>query len=1260
MKLNHTNRPVRKPHPHQRLKPLNPSQMLFSSSSFSLFSPLLPRLSFTAFEASEQYLHLLPPADTAVKFAKHAHLLKLIPATELSHHLHSDDFFCDECRSHGTGHHYVCPTCSDEGIHYTLHPKCARVVKKSSTPIYKAAHELWINHEADLKVSSSNRRRQVIKHFAQHGREKLHVDFFDENEPKFEGDNLHREIKRRTIHQKLSLLSCGLIDSVIVLLKIHLPHKFDHEQALTETETIAERMKRKNMPGVPPVVTDNRVSVTIAENLQRRLFNLLTVFVKDFKDAQDEMFEHIDMIFRVAFDHGTFDASPLIAAIVDGNFNLASQVSSEKLEHLYLASSSNMSPGQLVALRPFMFDGSKTQPKNQNLILNHMLPPDMESDWILRTEPHLLDTSGELQDDEAVAKMFLHEQEVTNPEINARAWKKGQQNWNHLLRVAVDLSLRGYTSTSESLCSSYHISFIECMALCAKDNSNERNNISHRFPFQQMLTNMVSMCDILRTHVFKHRRFPNLQYTPDPRLSHVGLPYHGLCVYLSAYIELSLSSHLFSENDDDDFKRQSMVLQKALPMYDSEERDSGKSAFIPGLFSHLATYYADFNALFDICLMKNTITPGSAAGVADLDGNPGSCVFDRENWPQLNVLISVALNCIWSEVFNLYCDSESAVCIVDRMADKDSCKLRERDAAHELNLWLTPANFEHFIRNSSKMDVGKTIPAVDVMNHLAQEAIGLNSQLKRSGTGVVSSAEDFSLIIEGEITRIEKGKQSENELVEVSHEEVIAALKSRITIVNPKAARQYVVKVISRRNIKTWFVQEKLKRCPLPGLLPVVEQCLLFSLVHSWKLERNEIEFKEIETITEAILSDVSDILLFCTKTVPMFIRNFFEIYEPPTASAFPQELEQLHQLRNSMSVLSKTLKKLKPYCDEGFVLESHDHWFKFVSDGCRFKDKENQKNVIDFYLEFTSDFCNPQSILDQLPVFHPTAKVIIHNENAHDFLKHQTTNGFAKFWENLVFSMHKELGISQLNKDHVSTTGLVQVASAFLMSTALPAQQQLSHGINFVVRAASIIVVGTDLCASIVNHTASLFKFIFFGRDFGLSLLSNTLREIGRRTRQQGFNQVGDTFYNMGAILGSERSRLNFPVRFPLSQLFPSLNQLCFLLTLLHFQSHLPPPVYGLLHVLEHWEELPHDHESETFVSDCLTALSLIIYLAPCFTNDERDYMIQKYEHGMLPVNLKKQRFGETIFDKDSRSMIMRMQHIQASNMCTAYRTLF
>jgi hypothetical protein len=88
---------------------------------------------------------------------------------------------------------------------------------------------------------------------------------------------------------------------------------------------------------------------------------------------------------------------------------------------------------------------------------------------------------------------------------------------------------------------------------------------------------------------------------------------------------------------------------------------------------------------------------------------------------------------------------------------------------------------------------------------------------------------------------------------------------------------------------------------------------------------------------------------------------------------------------------------------------------------------------------------------------------------------------------------------------------------------------------------------------------------------------------------------------------------------------------------------------VYGLLHVLEHWEALPHDHESETFISDCLTALSLIMYLAPCFSKGERHEMIQKYEHGMHAVILKKQHVGEMTFEKDSSSMIMRMQHIQA-----------
>jgi len=792
-----------------------------------------------------------------------------------------------------------------------------------------------------------------------------------------------------------------------------------------------------------------------------------------------------------------------------------------------------------------MFDGSKTQPKNQSLILNLMLQPDIESDWILVTEPHLPsellpDSSGDHQHDEAAAKAFLHEQEVTNPEINARAWKKGVQSWNHLVRVAVDLSLRGYTSTSESLCSSYHISFCECLALCARDNSNERSNITQRFPFPQMLTNMVAMCDILRTHVFKHKQFPAIKYTPDPRLSHVGLPYHGLCVFLTAYMDLAVSSHLYVERDDEDFNRQSMILQKSLPMYDVEEG----ATFTPGLLTHLANYYADINSLFQICLMKNTTAPESAAaGVAGLGvgSTVRSCVLVPENWLQLQVLISVALNCIWSEVFNLYCDSESAVCILDRMADKDSCKLRSRDAAHELNLWLTPANFEHFVRNSSKMDVGNKNPpvAVDILNHLAQEAIGLNSQLKRSstaGTGAVSSAATFSQIVEGAISLKIQRKQSEHvdELVEVSHEEVLEALKSAVTIVNPKAARQYIVKVLSQRNIRAWFSQEKLKKCPLPGLLPVIEQCLLFSLVHSWKLERNEIDLKEIETITEAILSDVSDILLFVTKTVPTFIRNFFEVYEPPNASAFQRECEQLNQLSNSMSALSKTLVALQPECLDGLLVESKDHWYEFVTEGCRFQDKESEKNVIDFYIEFTHEFGNPQSVLDDLPVFHSVAKLILHHENAHDLLKHETADGFAKFWDDLVFTMQKKLGISKLNKDHVSTTGLVEVASAFLQCSVPTSQQQLAHGINFVVRAASLIVGVTDLCANIVDHALRLVRFVCFGRDFGLSLISKTLRDFGKATRKKGFEQVGDTFYQMGAILGNERSRSNFPVRFP------------------------------------------------------------------------------------------------------------------------------
>jgi len=54
-------------------------------------------------------------------------------------------------------------------------------------------------------------------------------------------------------------------------------------------------------------------------------------------------------------------------------------------------------------------------------------------------------------------------------------------------------------------------------------------------------------------------------------------------------------------------------------------------------------------------------------------------------------------------------------------------------------------------------------------------------------------------------------------------------------------------------------------------------------------------------------------------------------------------------------------------------------------------------------------------------------------------------------------------------------------------------------------------------------------------------------------------------------------------------------------------------------------------------------------MYLAPCFSKDERREMIQKYEHGLPAVILKKQHFGEMTFEKDSSSMIIRMQHIQA-----------
>jgi len=476
-------------------------------------------------------------------------------------------------------------------------------------------------------------------------------------------------------------------------------------------------------------------------------------------------------------------------------------------------------------------------------------------------------------------------------------------------------------------------------------------------------------------------------------------------------------------------------------------------------------------------------------------------------------------------------------------------------------------------------------------------------------------------------------------------------VKTSIDIVNPKAARQYVVKVLSQRNIRTWFQQKKLQKCPLPGLLPVIEQCLLFSTVYSWKLEQTEIEHKEIETITEAIMSDVSDILLFVSRTVPNFIHDFFEVYEPPSASSFKREFEQLHRLCDSMSALSKTLEELKPACAE--VIQPDDHWFHFVSQA-RLQDKDKQTNVIDFFTQFTGEF-HPQAILDvadRLPEFHSIAKVT--PPHAHEHLMHEATDGtFKKFWKDLRQNMHDELEISKLNKDHVSKTGLVEVASAFLQSAVLPAQQQLSHGINFVVRAASLIVGVTDLCASIVDNTLRIVKFIFFGRDFGLSLISDALREFGRQTRQQGFRQVTDTFFMMGAILGNERTRLNFPVRVPPSH----IQHIHDCPTPFHFshtspfQKHLPAPVYGLLHVLEHWEALPHDHESETFISDCLTVLSLFMYLAPCFTDDERGHMIQKYEHGMHAVILKQQHVGDLSFEKDSKSMIMRMQHIQASN---------
>ena len=81
---------------------------------------------------------------------------------------------------------------------------------------------------------------------------------------------------------------------------------------------------------------------------------------------------------------------------------------------------------------------------------------------------------------------------------------------------------------------------------------------------------------------------------------------------------------------------------------------------------------------------------------------------------------------------------------------------------------------------------------------------------------------------------------------------------------------------------------------------------------------------------------------------------------------------------------------------------------------------------------------------------------------------------------------------------------------------------------------------------------------------------------------------------------------------------------------------------------MLEHWEALPHDHSSETFLIDCLTALSLIIYVAPCFDDRERDTMVLKYEHGLNSIILKNQQVGGKVISKDSVSMLLRLQHVQ------------
>jgi hypothetical protein len=398
-----------------------------------------------------------------------------------------------------------------------------------------------------------------------------------------------------------------------------------------------------------------------------------------------------------------------------------------------------------------------------------------------------------------------------------------------------------------------------------------------------------------------------------------------------------------------------------------------------------------------------------------------------------------------------------------------------------------------------------------------------------------ASAEDFFSIVQDAIRAV-SAKLSESEshegLVDLPHQEILDHIKSKTPIVNMKAARQYVVKTLSLRSIKLWFSQEKLKQCPLPGLLPVIEQCLLFSLVYSWKIERNEIEFKEIEIITESIFSDVSDMLLFCTKTVPHFIRNFFELYEPPSATSFPREIDQLNELGSSMYALSATLEQLKHVCDVEYKVEHSDHWFEFVTEGCRCQDREN-KNILDFYAYFTKYFSEQNSDLQHIPTFNSFEIRVIHNQSSHALLHHQTQDGFAKNWTDAVFEMQANMGISKLNKDHVSTTGLVDVASAFLRSEVHnSASQQLAFGIRFVIRAATMIVGLTDFCASVVDHALRFVKFVFFGRDFGLSYIPVALRELGKNVRQQSFKQVRDTFYMMGSILGNERSRLHFPVR--------------------------------------------------------------------------------------------------------------------------------